>query len=52
MLVNRFHHPRFHYASRVRTMYIYVLPSFFVLETNAGTGSCSFVVLGVTEVAK
>ena len=52
MLVNRFHHPRFHYASWVWTMYIYVLPSFFVLETNAGTGSCSFVVLGVTEVAK
>ena len=22
MLVNSFHHPRFHYASRMRTMYI------------------------------
>ena len=52
MLVNRFHHPRFHYTSRVWTMYIYVLPRFFVLETNAGTGSCPFIVLSITEVAK
>ena len=52
MLVNRFHHPRFHYASWMRTMYIYVLPCFFVFETNTGTGSSPFIVLGITEVTQ
>ena len=50
MLVNRFHHPRFHYASRVWTMYIYILPRFFVLEADTGTGSSPFVMFRVTEV--
>ena len=52
MLVNRFHHPRLHYTSWVWTMYIYVLPCFLVLETDTGTGSSPFVVLGVTEVTQ
>ena len=33
-------------------MYIYVLSCFFILETNAGTGSSTFVVLGITEVVQ
>lgn len=52
MLINRFHHPRFHYTSRVWTMYVYVLPGFFVLETDTGTGSGPFVMLGIAEVTK
>lgn len=52
MLVNRFHHPRFHYASWMRAMYIYVLPRFFILETDTGTGSNTFVVLDITEVTQ
>lgn len=52
MLINRFHHPRFHYTSRVRTMYAYVLPGFFVPETDTGTGNSPFVMLGITEVTK
>lgn len=52
MLINCFHHPRFHYASWMWTMYIYVLPRFFVLETNTRTGSSPFVVPDVTEVTK
>jgi len=49
MLVNHLHHPRFHYASWVRAMYIYVLPCFFIFETDTRTRSSSFVVLGITE---
>ena len=52
MLVNRFHHPRFHYASWMMAIYIYVLPRFFILETDTGTGSSTFVVLDITEVAQ
>ena len=52
MLVNSFHHPRFHYASRMRAMYVYVLPRFFILETDARTRSGPFVVPGITEMAQ
>ena len=37
MLVNCFYHPRFHYTTWVWTMYIYVLPRFFIFKTDTGT---------------
>lgn len=52
MLMYRFHHPRFHYAIRMRLVNIDILSRLFVFKSHPRTGRRTFIMFIISKGRK